>query len=185
MKSTSHQFLEIRQETPNDYEEVFQLVKKSFSTEKYSDHKEHFLVQRLRKSSHFIAGLSLVALINNKLVGYVLLSIAGIKNGKEFHTTLALAPVAVLSEYQNQGVGSKLISHAHHRARELGYTSIVLIGHENYYPRFGYQLAHKFGISFPFDVPEINSFVKELKKNALKGISGEVIYAPEFFESES
>lgn len=182
MSSISNHNLEIRQENPKDHEEVFQLVKEAFVYEKYSDHREQYMVERLRKSSHFIPELSLVALINKRIVGYVLLTIAEIKKENIFHPTLALAPIAVHHDYQKQGIGSKLMKKAHSRAIELGYTSIILIGHQDYYPRFGYRLAHKFGICFPFDVPEINSFVIELKKDALAGIFGEVVYAQEFIE---
>jgi len=172
----------IRQENCKDQAAVFQLVKEAFLTEQYSDHKEQYLVDRLRQSSHFIPQLSLVAVLNDKIIGYILLTQAGIKIGDKVHPTLALAPVAVHPEYQNRGVGKNLIKYANNMAIDLGYESIVLIGHQDYYPKFGYQLAQKFGIRFPFDVPEINSFVLELKKGALKGISGEVVYAQEFFE---
>ena len=182
MKSSLPQFLKLRQETPNDYEEVFQLVKESFSGEKYSDHEEHFLVQRLRKSNHFIPNLSIVAAINNKIVGYILLTTAGIKNDNEIHPTLALAPVTVLRDYQNQGIGSELIAYAHNSARELGYTSIVLVGHEDYYPRFGYEPAHKYNINFPFNIPDKYCMVLFLKPEIALKIQGTVHYPKEFFQ---
>lgn len=172
----------IRQENSKDLREVFQLVKEAFLPEQYSDHKEQYLVDRLRQSSHFIPQLSLVSVLNEKIIGYILLTRAGIKMGDKVHPTLALAPVAVHPDHQKTGVGKDLIKYAHNLAIDLGYESIVLIGHQDYYPKFGYQLAQKFGIRFPFDVPEINSFALELKKGALKGISGEVVYAREFFE---
>ena len=174
--------LVIRQETSNDAEEVYELVKAAFLAAAYSDHKEHDLVDRLRKSSHFIPELSLVAVLKEKIIGYILLTLAGIKMDDSVHPTLALAPVAVHPDHQKRGIGAGLIEYAHHKAIELGNESIVLIGHQDYYPKFGYQLAKKFGISYPFDVPEFNSFVLELREGALKGITGEVVYAKEFFE---
>ena len=81
MTSISHKFFEIRQETVEDHEYVFQLIKESFSEEKFSDHKEQFLVQRLRNSGQFIPELSLVATINQKVVGYILFSAVKIKGG--------------------------------------------------------------------------------------------------------
>ena len=67
--------------------------------------------------------------------------------------SLGLAPVSVVPKYQRIGVGSALIREAHKRAGELGYKSAVLLGHKDYYPRFGYKRAIDFGIEFPFESP--------------------------------
>lgn len=178
--SVNHGLL-VRQETSNDAAKVRELVKESFRTEPYSDHKEHDLVDRLRKSSQFIPELSLVAVLQENIIGYILLTLAGIKMDDRIYPTLALAPIAVHPEHQRSGVGTRLMVYAHQKAVELGYESIVLIGHQDYYPKFGYRLAQQFGIGFPFDVPQINSFVLELKEGALNGITGEVVYGKEFF----
>lgn len=173
----------IREEVQEDQARVFQLVKEAFIDEEYSDHKEQYLVERLRKSDGFIPELSLVAIINFKIVGFVLLTKAAIKNEKRLHTTLVLAPVAVDKAFQNRGVGATLISFAHKKASLMGYGSIVIIGHKHYYPKFGYQKASKFGIRFPFEVPDENGFVIELKKDELLGIEGELVYPKEFFQA--
>ncbi len=173
--------LVVRQETDNDATRVRELVKESFRTEPYSDQKEHDLVDRLRKSSQFIPELSLVAGLQENIIGYILLTQAGIKIDHRVYPTLALAPIAVHPDHQKRGIGTRLMTFAHQKAVELGYESIVLIGHQDYYPKFGYRLAQEFGIRFPFDVPQINGFVLELKEGALNGISGEVVYGKEFF----
>ena len=105
-----------------------------------------------------------------------------IKDDKNEFESLALAPVSVLPEYQNKGIGGQLIVKAHERAIELGFRSVALIGHESYYPRFGYEPAVKFGIKFPFDVPSENCMVMELTANGLGGVKGMVEYPKEFFE---
>ncbi len=64
----------IRQENKNDHRDVFNVIEKAFKDVKLSDHKEQFLVERLRKSSAFIPELSIVAEINGKIVGHVLVS---------------------------------------------------------------------------------------------------------------
>ena len=133
----------IRQESPNDFNEVFSLIEKAFRTEQLSDHSEQFLVERLRKSSAFIPELSIVAEIGNRVVGHILLTKLKIKNDQHEFDSLALAPASVLPEYQRKGIGGMLIEQAHIKAKELGHKSIVLVGHENYYPRFGYQQADK------------------------------------------
>ncbi len=136
----------IRKENPEDYIAVFDLIKKAFELERISDHKEHLLVERLRNSKAFIPELSIVAETKGKIVGHILLTKLKIKNDQSEFDSLALAPVSVLPEYQNKGIGGRLITKAHNKAKALGYKSIVLLGHENYYPRFGYKRADNYGI---------------------------------------
>lgn len=68
-------------------------------------------------------------------------------------------------------------------SKELGYKSVVVIGHQDYYPKFGYQLASKFAIGFPFDVSQGNCFSIELVQDGLAGVQGEVVYDSAFFEA--
>lgn len=146
-----------------------------------SDHTEQFLVARLRKSPDFVPELSIVAEIEGKIVGYILLSKIKIENGDSEFPSLALAPVAVLKDFQNKGIGLALIQYAHEKAKELGFDSIILLGHENYYPKFGYKKASLFHIKLPFEVPDENCMAIELQENALKNVSGIVVYPKEFF----
>jgi predicted N-acetyltransferase YhbS len=169
----------IRQENPADYPIVFDLIKESFKNEEHTDHREHFLVERLRTSDGFVPELSLVAAIDGEVVGYILLTKVKII-GKEVVESLAMAPVAVLPEYQNQGIGGKLIVAAHNKAKELGFESVIVLGHEGYYPKFGFKLAESFGIKPPFDVPSENFMAMELVDGALEGVEGVVKYAEEF-----
>ena len=169
----------IRQENPADYPIVFDLIKESFKNEEHTDHQEQFLVERLRSSDDFVPELSLVAEIDGKVVGYILLTKVKII-GKEVVGSLAMAPVAVLPEYQNQGIGGKLIVAAHNKAKEFGFESVIVLGHEGYYPKFGYKPAESFGIRPPFDVPSENFMAIELVEEALEGVEGVVKYAEEF-----
>lgn len=172
----------LRQENKNDFESVFHLIEKAFEKEEYSDHKEQFLVERLRKSDAFIPELSIVAEIDNKIVGHILFTKLQIKNESETFPSLALAPVSVLPEFQGKGIGSKLILHGHEIAKSLGYKSVILLGHQDYYPRFGYELCEKYNIKMPFDVPAENCMVIALTEDGLKEVSGEVVYPSAFFE---
>lgn len=168
----------IRQEEQKDYKEVYQVVKEAFEKEEYSDKDEHNLVERLRKSQAFIEELSLVAEIEGEIVGHIMFT--EIKIGS--HTALALAPVSVSPDQQGLGIGSKLIIRGHEIAKELGYKAVVLLGHEGYYPRFGYKKASDYNIKAPFEVPDENFMVVELIEDGLKDIEGTVEYAREFFE---
>lgn len=173
--------IQIRQEEPADYPAVFEIIEEAFRKLEISNHQEQFFVERLRKSDAFIPELSLVALIENKIVGHIVLSKINIRNNEKEFQTLILAPVSVLPDYQNQGIGSQLIVEAHKKATELGFKSVILVGHEEYYPRFGYKKATGFGIKQPFDVPEENNLVVELVENGLNNVSGIVEYPKYFF----
>lgn len=174
--------IKIRKETPEDFGKVFNLIQLAFSDEVFSDHQEQFLVDRLRNSEAFEPELSLVAEIDQEIVGYILLTKIKIKNNQQINTFLAMAPVAVHPHHQRKGIGKQLILTAHNRAKKLGYTAVVVLGHDKYYPKFGYQLTENFGITLPFEVPKENCMVIELIPNSLKDVYGEVEYAKEFYE---
>ncbi|MDN3594157.1 GNAT family N-acetyltransferase [Zunongwangia endophytica] len=170
----------IRQEKPADYNDVFEVIKASFLNESNSDHQEQFLVNRIRKSYAFVPELSLVAEVDKKIVGYIMLSEITIQNNKNKFPALALAPVAVLPEMQHNGIGSKLLQSAHDKAKELEYELVLVLGHEEYYPRFDYEPAINFDIQAPFEVPKKNFMLKELVPDAAKHIFGIVVYPEEF-----
>lgn len=171
----------IREERQKDFEKINQVVKAAFKNVEQTDHTEHLLVERLRKSQAYIPALSLVAQTpQGEIVGHLLLSKAHIINGSQSFEVLALAPLSVAPSFQRNSIGSKLIEVAHQRAKKLGYAAIVLLGHKDYYPRFGYKKASLFGVSFPFNAPDDCCMVAELRKNALRGISGVVCYSQAF-----
>ena len=172
----------IRQEEQKDEPMVFELIEKAFATVVHSDKKEQFLVERLRKKTTFIPELSLVATVNAQLVGHILLTRIRIENREKSWDALALAPVSVLPEWQGKGIGGQLIKKSHSIALAMGFDKIILIGHAAYYPRFGYQLLHEFGIKLPFEVPLENAMICALTKHALAGVKGQVQYPNEFFE---
>ncbi|MCU7695266.1 GNAT family N-acetyltransferase [Haoranjiania flava] len=94
--------MHIRSEEIRDYKEVFKLIENAFENEVYTDHKEQFLVERLRNSKAFIPELSLVAEIDGEITGYILLTKIKIINNDIQKTSLALAPVAVLKKIKEK-----------------------------------------------------------------------------------
>ena len=127
--------IKIRQENKEDYEEVYNVVKRAFESAEHSDGNEQDLVVNLRKSQNFISELSLVAIQDKRIVGYILFTKINIGEYKE----LALAPLAVLPEYQKQGIGKKLIKEGHKIAKKLGYHYSIVLGSEKYYSKSGYK----------------------------------------------
>lgn len=165
----------IRKETPDDFDEVYALVTSAFRSAEHSDGNEQDLVVSLRKSSAFVPELSLVAQIGGKIAGHILFTEAKVGGS----TVLALAPLSVLPEFQNRGVGSALVEAGHETAKKLGYNYSIVLGSDKYYPRFGYVPAKIHGVSAPAGIPPENFMAVKLREDA-EPISGEVKYASEF-----
>ena len=167
--------IEIRQENKKDYDEVYNVVKTAFETAEHSDGNEQDLVVELRKSKNFIPELSLVAVYDDKIVGYIMFTKLKIGEYEE----LTLAPLAVLPEYQKQGIGKELIKEGHKIAKKLGYHYSIVLGSEKYYPKLGYVPASQYGIKAPFEVSNENFMAIKLNDTNLE-ISATVEYAKEF-----
>lgn len=169
--------IKIRQETESDFNEVFELNHIAFGKD-----SEAKLVDALRNNpAVFVPELSLVATIDNKIVGHILFTKIKIadNNQNEFNS-LALAPMAVKPGIQKNGIGGKLIRAGLHKARELNFKSAFVLGHRNYYPKFGFVPAKKWDIKSPFDVPAEAFMGIELIQGGLISVSGTVKYPKEF-----
>ncbi|HDX9652759.1 N-acetyltransferase [Bacillus wiedmannii] len=171
----------IRQEQQNDYRKTEEVVQQAFSHEECSDKTEHELVSRIRKCDAFIPELSIVA-VDEEIVGHILLSKITIEQGENSVESLALAPVSVTPIHQRKGIGGKLIIAALEKAKGLGYGSVVVLGHPEYYPKFGFKKASEWNIKAPFEVPDEVFMVMELRGNALEGVEGVVEYSSAFAE---
>jgi len=166
----------IRPERPADHDAVYALHTAAFGQE-----NESRLVDLLRKSPHFVPGLSIVGELKGDIIGHILFTKLKIVAGDGRETgTLALAPVSVLPVLQYSGVGTQLVRHGLSEARRLGYGSVIVLGHAQYYPKFGFMPASKWGITTAYQVPGENFMAIELFPGALKDASGRVVYPEEF-----
>ena len=87
---------------------------------------------------------------------------------------MGLAPMAVTPAHQKKGVGSALVRAGLDQCRQLGFVAAVVLGHPQYYPRFGFLPSFKFGIDSEYDVPKEVFMAMELRPDALSGKTGKV-----------
>jgi putative acetyltransferase len=138
--------LVVRPEGSADRAAVRRVIERAFGP----DGGEADLVDALREAGADVPDLCLVAEIDGQIVGQIFYSRARLASGDE---VLALAPMAVLPSYQRRGVGSRLVSESLRRARETDFPLVVVLGHPEYYPRFGFEPAGARGVDAPWDVP--------------------------------
>lgn len=139
------------------------------------------LVDALRANAR--PHISLVAVVEGRIVGHIFFSPASIETESGIFAAMGLAPMSVLPEFQNQGIGSRLVNEGLKKCRELGHSIVVVLGHPNYYPRFGFIPAHLKGLRSEYDVADDTFMMLELNENALAGRRGLVKYHPEFNRS--
>jgi putative acetyltransferase len=169
--------VEIRRERDEDIPAIDKIHRVAFGGE-----TEPRLVEAIRASEGFIPELSLVAEVDGKVVGHILFSPITIETKGDAVTALSLAPMGVLPEYQNQGIGSELIKTGLSECQQLGHYVVIVVGYPKYYSRFGFVPAAKKGLKISLDVPDEAFMVFEGVTGALDGVSGTVTYPPFFNE---
>jgi putative acetyltransferase len=165
----------IRSEKPQDHEAIHRVNRLAFGRE-----EEASLVAALRRSDAYIPGLSLVAEENGGIIGHILFTRIHIKGKTRSVEALALAPMCVLPEMQRRGIGSALVEIGLEECAEFGHRIVIVVGHPEFYPRFGFRPAAESGIQAPFPVPSEAFMALALVPGALSWVSGIVVYPPEF-----
>jgi len=165
----------IREERPADHERVRALIAAAFGRE-----DEAGLTDALR-ARHGARAVSLVAIDGAQaLHGHILLTPARI-DGARPAEGFALAPVSVAPEWQGKGAGSALCRAALDRARERAAAFVMLVGHPDYYPRFGFRPAAELGVTCPFEgVPDAAFMIAVLDGAAMQGVRGTGRFDPLF-----
>ncbi|NPV74910.1 MAG: N-acetyltransferase [Anaerolineae bacterium] len=163
----------IRPETEADIPAVRTVYQRAFETP-----AEASLVDALRARRAGI--LSLVAELDGAVTGHIFFSAVEIKWPHGVFEAAGLAPMAVLPEFQNQGIGSALVRRGLEELRRMRLPAVIVLGHPEFYPRFGFAPASRWGIRFPLEVPDAAFMTLELQPGALQGVSGVAHFQPEF-----
>ena len=162
----------ISNETPEDHAAIREIQRAAFSRD-----TEANLVDRLRGDVEPF--ISLVARIDDRPVGHILFTPVALP-GKVDLTILSVAPIAVLPEYQGNGIGSELVQEGLVMCEHDGVDGVVALGGRDFYPRFGFRPAVEFGLRTGFPVMQQEFLVREITKGVFENASGTVEYPPQF-----
>ena len=135
----------IREEKMREFYTVTALVREAYINADRSTGREYKLVELLRESEAYIPKLSLVAVIDNAIAGYGMF----LRGKVGAQDVLILGLLAVAQSMRGHGVGGALILEGQRLARKMGYSYLFVHGSNVYYPRLGYDFAHKFGVEPP------------------------------------
>ena len=166
----------VRAEVPEDVRAIDVVNLSAFQGE-----AEARLVSAIRGSAEFIPDLSLVAELNGRIVGHLLLSKVKLQHGNDGKTVLALGPMSVVPSQSHRGIGSALIQAAIGRAKDMRYVAIIVAGQPDYYGRFEFQPAANWGLTSNLRLPADALTAMELVTGALKD-GGQVVYPAPFAE---
>jgi putative acetyltransferase len=164
--------MDIRLERVTDVAAIRAVNRAAFETRTEAD-----LVDALRAQATPI--ISLVADDAGSIVGHILFSPVTL-SGHSTLTIMGLAPMAVLPTEQRRGIGSALVPAGLERCAQIGCAAVIVLGHPEYYPRFGFVPASRFGIASEYDVPDDVFMALELEPGVLQGKSGTVRYHAAF-----
>jgi putative acetyltransferase len=161
----------VRNESPEDCAAIRLANGEAFGRPDEAD-----LVDRLRAQGAVLA--SFVAEVEGRIAGYILFSRMSIETTDKSIAAVALAPLAVIPKFQRQGIGTRLMAHGLDWLREGSEKVVLVLGHPDYYRRFGFLTDKARFIESPFNPKSFMAL--ELKPNALEGIRGKVRYPDAF-----
>ena len=163
--------MEVRPEAPADRAAVRRVHEAAFGRPDEAD-----IVERLRARA--VPYLGLAAVRDGAVVGHIAFSPVTLEPARPGLDVRGLAPMAVLPAHQRAGVGSALVRAGLAACRRDGAAAVVVLGHPDYYPRFGFRPASTFGLHSTYDAPDEAFMALELTSGALDGVRGTAHYHP-------
>ena len=175
MNGKGLQSLNIRPEHPGDQAAIHAVNASAFKTD-----SEARVVDLLRERCRPF--ISLVAEVDEQVVGHILFTPVQLYTAEAWIVEgMGLAPLTVLPEYQNRGIGSALCESGLAELIRRTAPFVVVLGHPGYYPRFGFVQAIECHIQCAYpDVPSEAFMIKVFDQAAVAGLSGVIHYRPEF-----
>lgn len=164
--------MRIRPEKPADAVAIHAVNEAAFESSIEAD-----IVDALRRNLDEY--ISLVAVTDDQIAGHIFFSPVSL-SGNPNVTIMGLGPMAVLPARQRQGIGSALIREGLRQCENRKCSAVVVLGHPEYYPRFGFVPASRYGIGCKYDVPDEVFMLIELERGSLDGLSGQVGYNQAF-----
>jgi putative acetyltransferase len=164
--------MEIREASVTELDDVFRVEKDAFGYD-----KEANLVKDLLNDSSAKPYFSFLAFNNDRAVGHILFTSAQLEGTQHDTSISILAPLAVIPEFQKQGVGGKLIEHGLQHITNFGVDLVFVLGHPEYYPKYGFNPAGIQGFEAPYPIPEEHAnawMVQELRLGVLGSVSGKI-----------
>jgi putative acetyltransferase len=161
----------VREEQPGDRPQVRKVNEAAFGRSDEAD-----LIDRLRQEG--VVLLSLVAELDSQIIGHILFSRMTVETPQGPVAAVSLAPMAVLPDHQGRQVGSQLVRRGLAALRDRGERIVIVLGHKEYYPRFGFTPEKARHLASPF--PPEAFMALELSDGALAGIQGTVKYPAAF-----
>ena len=166
----------IRNEKPEDYRVVEEMIKKTFWNLSVPGCNEHFFAHQVRKSADYIPELDFVMEENGQIIGHILYVKAKLiaMDGTE-KNILSFGPFTIHPDYQRKGYGRKLLNHSLEVAKEMGYDTVAIYGNPENYACYGFKNCKRYNVCIDDNVYPVALMVKELKTNALFGKSWKYI----------
>jgi predicted N-acetyltransferase YhbS len=170
----------LRHEGPSDHRAVELLTREAYWGMDGPRCSEHLLVHKLRETDAFVPELDVVAEVDGVVVGHIVYSRARVVGADGDRDVLTFGPLSVLPEYKGVGVGSALMRHTLAEAASLGHRAVVVYGHPDYYPRFGFVRGAAVGITAPGGATFDALMALALVDGGLDGVRGEFHEDPAF-----
>lgn len=167
--------MHIREATESDLSDVLFIESEAFGHDKEAE-----LVKGLLDDPSAKPVLSLLAFKDDRAVGHILFTRARLTKTEDTASIVILAPLSVVPKVQKQGVGGKLIEHGLKLLSEAGTGLMFVLGHPEYYPRYGFKPAGHLGFEAPYPIPDKHAnawMVRALRPGLIGSLSGKVVCA--------